>query len=303
MGPYVADPHWGGYIVWYFYLGGIAAGAYAVAAMAAIFGGEADRRATRPAHYIAFPLIAVCGAVLTADLNRPERFWHMLIQSETFRPMFKWWSPMSVGSWALTAFGGFSATSFLAVLLEDGWIKSNRWRDRLVAVRQTWPGKLFAATGAGTAFFVASYTGVLLSASNQPAWADTTWLGALFLASAASTGVAALVVLARWRCPDVGDDEVERLERADGWAIVLELAMLVAFALSLRGVSGIAFLRWPGMLIPLFVVPVGLVLPLIVRQVRGARGAVDSALLVLLGGFVLRFAVVGMPASLILTHR
>ena len=95
MDPYVADPHWGGYIVWYFYLGGIAAGAYAVAAMAAIFGGEADRRATRPAHYIAFPLIAVCGAVLTVDLNRPERFWHMLIQSETFRPMFKWWSPMS----------------------------------------------------------------------------------------------------------------------------------------------------------------------------------------------------------------
>jgi hypothetical protein len=57
------------------------------------------------------------------------------------------------------------------------------------------------------------------------------------------------------------------------------------------------------MLIPLFVVPVGLILPLILRQVRGVKGAVDSALLVLLGGFVLRAAVVGMPASLILTPR
>ena len=42
------------------------------------------------------------------DLGRPERFWHMMIQSETFRPMFKWWSPMSAGSWGLSAFGAFS---------------------------------------------------------------------------------------------------------------------------------------------------------------------------------------------------
>jgi formate-dependent nitrite reductase membrane component NrfD len=303
MDPYVADPQWGWYIVWYFYLGGIAAGSYSLAAMAAIFGTEADRRATRPAHYIAFPLIAVCGLLLTIDLGRPERFWHMLIQSETYRPMLKWWSPMSIGSWGLSAFGGFSALSFFAVLVEDRWIGSDRLRDRIVALRRGWPGKLVEAAGAGAAFFVASYTGVLLSATNQPAWANTTWLGALFLASAESTGIAALVVIARWRFPDVSDEEIERLERVDGWAIVLELAMLVAFALSLTGISGMAFMRWPGMLIPLFVVPVGLVLPLILRQVRGAKAAVDSALLVLLGGFVLRLAVVGMPASLILTHR
>ncbi|MGE3818707.1 MAG: NrfD/PsrC family molybdoenzyme membrane anchor subunit [Isosphaeraceae bacterium] len=300
MDPYVGDPHWGGYIVWYFFLGGIAAGAYAVAAMATLFGGEEDRRATRPAHYVAFPLVAVCGLLLTVDLNRPERFWHMLIQSETWRPMLKWWSPMSVGSWALTAFGGFSALSFLAVLIEDGWMDVPNWRDRVVALRRGWPGKLVALLGAGTAFFLGSYTGVLLSATNQPTWADTTWLGALFLASAASTGVATLVVLARWRCPDVGDAPLERLETVDGWAILLELVMLLAFAFSIRGTSGLAFIRWPGMLIPLFVVPVGLILPLALRQAMGSRGAVDSALLVLLGGFVLRFAVVGMPGSLTL---
>jgi formate-dependent nitrite reductase membrane component NrfD len=303
MDPYVTSPHWGGPIVWYFYLGGIAAGAYAVATMAVIFGGEADRRATRPAHYIAFPLVCVCGLLLTVDLDHPERFWHMMVQSQTYRPMFKWWSPMSVGSWALAAFGAFSGVSLLAVLVEDGWINAPRWHDRLVELRRRWPGKLFAAGGAGTAFFVGSYTGVLLTATNQPVWADSTWLGALFLASAASTGVATLVVLARWLCRDVRDEQVERLERADGWAIVLELAMIVAFSLSLKGISGFAFMRWPGMLIPLFVVPVGLVLPLILRQARGVKGAVDTALLVLLGGFVLRVAVVGMPQSLILVPR
>ena len=112
-----------------------------------------------------------------------------------------------------------------------------------------------------------------------------------------------MVLLARWRLPDVTEEAVERLERVDGWAIVLELVMLTALALSLRGLSGLAFMRWPGFLIPLFVVPVGLVLPLILRHVRGARGAVDAALLVLLGGFVLRLAVVGIPASLLLTPR
>jgi formate-dependent nitrite reductase membrane component NrfD len=292
MEPSVTPPHWGGTITWYFYLGGIAAGAYSVAAMDALFGGETDRRATRPAHYIAFPLVCLCGLLLSVDLERPERFLNLLVQS-----------PMSVGWWALSAFGGFSVVSFLAVLVEDGWIRAPRWHDRVVALRRRWPGKLFAATGAGTALFLGSYTGVLLTATSPPAWADSTWLGALFLASAASTGVAALVVLTCWRCPDVGDAQVERLERADGWAIVLELAMLTAFAWSLRGISGQAFLRWPGMLIPLFVVPIGLVLPLILRQVRGVQGAVDSALLVLLGGLVLRVAVVGMPASLILTPR
>ena len=40
--------------------------------------------------------------------------------------------------------------------------------------------------GAGFGFFLGSYTGVLLSVSNQPIWSDTHLLGALFLASAAS---------------------------------------------------------------------------------------------------------------------
>lgn len=305
MDPYLSLSQWGGCITWYFFLGGIAAGAYALAAMAVLFGGEPDRRATRPAHYIAFPLVCLCGLLLLVEIDRPEQFAHRLVRSQTHRPMpiSRWWSPMSVGSWALAAFGAFSAGSFLAVLVEDGWIQAARWHDRLVDLRRRWPGKLFAALGAGTAFFLGSYTGVLLTARNQPAWAGSTWVGALFLASAASTGLAALVVLTRWRCPDVGDDQIERLERADGWAIVLELAMLTAFAWSLQGVPGLAFMRWPGMLIPLFVVPVGLILPLILRQARGMKGAVDSALLVLLGGFVLRVALVGMPASLVLSPR
>src|SRR5947209_79323 len=101
MNPYVADPHWHDLIIWYFFLGGIAAGSYALAALVELFGDEDDRRGVRAAYYLAFPLVCVCGMLLVIDLGRPERFWHMLLKSETLGPIFKWWSPMSVGSWGL----------------------------------------------------------------------------------------------------------------------------------------------------------------------------------------------------------
>src|SRR5207244_12367940 len=54
-----------------------------------------------------------------------------LIESNTFRPMFKYWSPMSVGSWALLIFGIFSLLSFLGALVEDNrlaWPAGRRFR-------------------------------------------------------------------------------------------------------------------------------------------------------------------------------
>ena len=305
--PFVADPEWGHWIIWYFFLGGIAAGAYSVAALVGLFGEEPDRRAVRVADYLAFPIVNICGLLLVVDLGRPERFWHMMIQSETFRPMLKWWSPMSAGSWGLSAFGAFSFVSFVAVLAEDRRFGLGRWHDLAMRLRTGWLARLFQVGGALSGFFLGSYTGTLLTATNQPIWANTTWLGALFLASAMSTGLAAVGLLARWRFRDVSEHAIERLERVDGWAILFELALLILFAFSLRDLSARAWrsCAYPGMLIPLFVVPVGLVLPLVIRQTSGggSQGAVKASLLVLVGGFVLRMAVVGIPASLILTHR
>jgi formate-dependent nitrite reductase membrane component NrfD len=303
MDRYVADPHWGALIVAYFFLGGIAAGSFAVASLAALFGDESDRRATRVAHYIAFPLVCACGALLVVDLGRPERFWHMLIQSQTYRPMFKWWSPMSAGSWALSAFGAFSFATFAVVLVEDGWIRLGRWSSRVLALGRGWAGRLIAAGGLASAFFLGSYTGVLLTSSNQPIWADTTWIGALFLASSASTGVAAMLLLHGSRPREVDPHAIHRLEWVDGWAMGLEGLMLVAFALSLGGFAGPAFGRWPGVLIPAFVVPVGLLLPPFMRRLGASWAAPASSLLILAGGLALRAAVVGMPVPLLLARH
>ena len=57
MNPYVADPAWGWWIIFYFFLGGIAAGAYFLATLIELFGQETDRSLARIGFRIAFPLV------------------------------------------------------------------------------------------------------------------------------------------------------------------------------------------------------------------------------------------------------
>jgi polysulfide reductase-like protein len=179
-------PEWEWWLVWYFFLGGLAAGLYFIAALIELVGNERDRAMAKVAYYCTFPLAVVCGVLLILDLGRPERFWHMLIQSETGRPMFKYWSPMSVGAWALLVFSSLALLSFVGVMAEDGRAGLGRWRALADALHHGPLGKIFALLCAGVGFFLASYTGVLLAASNQPFWSDTRLLGGLFLASAAA---------------------------------------------------------------------------------------------------------------------
>ena len=61
-----------------------------------------------------------------------------------------------------------------------------------------------------------------------------------------------------------------------------------------------AFLQWPGLLIPAVVVPASLMLPLVARRAPGRWGPVVAAVSVLAGGLALRYAVVGLPEPLLL---
>ena len=114
-----APPDWGWLIVFYFFFGGLAGGCYFLGALIDLMGRPEDRPLARLGYYIAFPCVVLSGLLLTLDLTRPLRFWHMLIESNTYQPMFKPWSPMSLGSWALLIFGIFSLVSFLGALVED----------------------------------------------------------------------------------------------------------------------------------------------------------------------------------------
>jgi len=282
-----ASPEWHWLVILYFFFGGIAGGSYALAALISLFGAVEDRPLARLGFYVAFPAVVLCGPLLILDLTRPERFWHMVVQSERFLPMFKWWSPMSVGSWALALFGAFSFLSFLAALAEDG-------RLPLPALRSLHTGlfgKLLVAVGAGLAFFLASYTGVLLSVTNRPIWADTSLLGLLFLLSGASTAAALLLLLTGRRAAQA--PALHSLSRLDDWVMLLELLVLIGVVVSLGAVAGAWLNAW-GLLLVVGVVVVGILLPLLLhhRQILGGLSVPAASVLVLIGGFILRAVVV-----------
>ncbi len=83
---FVASPEWHWYIVWYFFLGGIAGGAYALGTLLRLVGDPQDEGAARTAFLVAFPTFAICPILLTLDLGQPIRFWHMLLDARTGLP-------------------------------------------------------------------------------------------------------------------------------------------------------------------------------------------------------------------------
>jgi formate-dependent nitrite reductase membrane component NrfD len=230
----------------------------------------------------------MCGPLLILDLTRPERFWHMVIQSERFLPMFKWWSPMSIGSWALLLFGAFSFLSFLAALAEDGRLPLRAFQ----ALHQGILGQALVIIGAAFAFFLASYTGVLLSVTNRPIWADTNLLGLLFLLSGASTA-AALMILLAGRRRSVPGRALRSLYRFDDWVMLLELLVLAAVVVSLGAVAT-AWLNVWGLLLVVGVVLAGILVPILLhrRHFLGGLSIPAASVLVLVGGFILRAVVV-----------
>jgi formate-dependent nitrite reductase membrane component NrfD len=223
---FVRDPDWTWYILFYFFFAGLSGGSYAIATLLR-FGHRADESAARVGYYISFVTLLPCPVLLTLDLGQPLRFWHMLVNTTPgqFGLNFKYWSPMSVGAWALVVFGAFATVAFVEAYLRD------RGSTRLVRPLDGVLGKIFHAIGTILALFIAGYTGVLLSVSNQPVWSDTWALGGLFLASGLSGAAALMGWLSRYR----RDAQVSAVGLARGERLfqVLELVLIVVVVLTL----------------------------------------------------------------------
>lgn len=290
MDLFAADPHWGWWIILYFFLGGIAAGSYFTSTLIELFGAEEDRALVRAGYLLAFPLILICAVFLIVDLNYPARFWHMLFDSETGMPHIRWGSPMSVGSWAISLFGFCALVSFMASCREQGIVA--RWH----ASRAI--GQPLRVVGCAVGFFVAAYTGALLTATNQPIWSNTTWIAALFLTSAASTGIAAILLLARRQASTA---TLARLERADRSVLLLELVVFVVFLISLGSLLGPLVGTVSGQVLIGGTLVLGVLVPLVLHFRCGLQGAcgVATAVFVLLGGFLMRWAILSAPPELL----
>lgn len=164
--PILKGAPWTWMIPAYFFFGGTAGAAATVGGIAELTG---NRRLAARARIAALAALAFCPPLLILDLGRPERFLNML---RVFRPT----SPMSLGTWILTSFGG---ALFASVLSQVTGVA--RPLGRLGG---------FAATLLGPA--LATYTGVLLSNTSTPAWHQARrFIPFLFAAGAASSGSAA----------------------------------------------------------------------------------------------------------------
>ena len=288
-------PHWEWYyIAIYFFIGGVSAGAYFIGSLLELLGSDKHRQISRTAYYLAFPLICVTPVLLIADLGRPERFWHLFFYTKEGIPYMNFTSPLSVGTWALLVFVGMSLLSFLNNLIIDGRLKS----PALEGLFRHVPHKVYAVIGSFFGFFVAGYTGVLLNITARPFWASTDPLiGSLFIASAASTGAAAIALVMAWQKISLRD-AIEEVEVFDRVAMFFELALIAAMivvagrysAPLLKGLYGLIF--WGGTVV------IGILLPLGLNWYGRRPGAVGvsltalAAVLVLFGGAMLRIAIV-----------
>ena len=280
---FTASPHWTWFIIPYFFVGGIAGGAYFLAALLEWFGRPDDRPVIRRGYSLAFWGAIISGALLTFDLGHPLRFWHMLFQSENFpNLMFKSWSPISFGSWAILLFGACAAIS---------------WYGKGGALL----AKLVAGFGGVMGFFVAGYTGVLLSTTNRPIWADSPWLGALFLVSGASTGAAALTIFARGG--GASDSTIRWLKSIDTQALIVELVLLIVFVAALWPIRQVWIGFW-GFVLLVGVVGAGSLWPLRLhfKPATAGGGFRNPAVMVLIGGFLLRMTVLLASNSIAVHH-
>lgn len=285
-------PHWEWYYVaLYFFIGGTAAGAYFIGSMAELFGGERHREISRTASRITLPLLLVIPVLLIADLGRPERFWHLFLYRNGGVPYVNLQSPLSVGSWALMAFGGFALLSFLDNLVSEGRIRSapfSRLYNRI-------PRRIYALSGSVAGIFIAGYTGVLLNVTARPLWAATSpLLGALFIASGVSSGAAAIAIFMLWRKVKSGDT-LDQLGFFDRVVMVIELVLIAAVFIAagqfaaplLGGMYGVMF--WGGTVVLGILVPLGLYWYAL-RSGTANRLLLPTAILVLIGGALLRIS-------------
>lgn len=143
--PVIKEPVWTPEIPVYFFTGGLA-GASAGLAFAARVTGR--KKLARVATGNAFAAVAVSPVLLISDLGVPKRFLNML-------RVFKVTSPMSVGSWILSAEGGLLAVTTAHEFL--GWF----------------PKPLARLAEALAALFgmpLATYTAALIANTSVPAW-------------------------------------------------------------------------------------------------------------------------------------
>lgn len=280
--PAIKASHWGWLIAGYYFAGGIAGGAQVIATVADLTGGGRYRAIVRAARYVALAGTLACPPLLIADLHTPARFYNML---RIVRPT----SPMSIGSWVLSAFGLCTGLTALAQGTAD--VTGSPAAESAA--------RAFGLPAAATGMAMASYTGALSSATSVPLWAAIPRaLPTLFgLASTASALAAIALVAEAQRADEETHAPLERLSLLIGLAEIATHAAIVR-TWRRRGVAGPVEQTRLGTAHKVGVIGLGAVVPTAIHaahQLRGRRtraGTIVAAVATLVGVFAERAVVV-----------
>jgi formate-dependent nitrite reductase membrane component NrfD len=294
---------------------GLAGGAYFSGFLTDRISGGKHALLPKIAMFLGVPLVLLGSLLLVLDLGEQLRAWHLFTR---FRPG----SAMSMGSWILILYALIGIV-MIALWWADSFdpekIKLTGLSGLAKVIRPARPALgVLSWIALVLAVVLMTYTGVLLSATNQALWASTFLLPVLFVVSAVFTGSALLLLVLKsglGRLLDIlfggegetiPDETINAMAKATAVVGVWNVVVLAAFlawlafgstaaaadSVGILTFGGLAFLFWVGVVI------VGLLIPLalLYASVRGKEPVVGailtSACLVLIGGFVLRLVIV-----------
>ncbi|SHI50016.1 NrfD/PsrC family molybdoenzyme membrane anchor subunit [Desulfosporosinus lacus] len=284
---------WGLMIVIYLFTAGLSAGAMITSNLAFLYGGQEFERVSRWGAYLSpFPISLGLG-VLVLDLGSPFNFYQLFLTLELS-------SPMSYGSWIILFFTMLSFV-YLYLWLPETYQKIGqtqqlkRWKKHLTKLMPF------------LSIAVASYTGLLLNAAVRPIW-NAPLLPILFLVSALSTGVAAVILISNlspWK--RARHKELHVLTKADAGLIILECLIILIMIVMGRLSSASESIAFNSLLVGnyawvfwLLIVGLGLIIPLFMElmELKGKIPVkwvwpvtISSSFLVLFGGFFVRYVI------------
>jgi len=277
---------WRWLIAVYLFLAGVGGGAYLTGVIADLAGGSEWMLVSKIGVFLGVPCVLIGTLFLLADLGKPSHAWRVWM-----KPGTSW---IARGTIIIVIF------MVLAAIHTAFWI----WPFAGPLAENAGAREFIGILGAVFAFLTMIYTGLLLGYSQPVALWRTALLPVLFLVSAVSTGIMAIMIIAQSMGAVAAHLDV--LANIDAVILVFEIFVLAVFLYNAyrtlesrpsakRILSGpIASHFWLG------VVLCGLAIPLVLELtgIHGVLLAVGS-LLGLFGGLCLRFAIL---AGGIFTH-
>ena len=276
--PATKPPNWHGLVTLDMVLNNLSTGLFLVAAVGELLAPGAFR----PLAALVYPLVLlfllgdlVC---LVLDLGDRKRFHHML---RIWKPS----SPMSLGTWVLTA---YSVPVTLLAILSLFWRDAGAGLEPLRAV--------LLVIGALLAVGAAAYKGVLFSTTAQRGWEEARWMGGYLINSALCLGAVELLLLAT--LTGHGAERMDSLRLAARLLLALNLIAIVLLAkdvrgplVAARGPDGIAGLA-------LLAIGAGVLLPVLLVGAPRPVGVAAALGFMLVGAVAVRSAIVQLPHRL-----